>query len=151
LVGFGPTNRTTGATVAGSRQAYLNQAGQLVFAVRPTGSSAPVTVSGSKSYADGKWHQLVAVQSASAVQLYVDGARVASVTSTAKMPALNGTWMLGGATPTGLPSRSTGTFNGALDDVSVFGSALSAKQVRSHYLTGQPKANVVVVRPPSRR
>jgi hypothetical protein len=58
--------------------------------------------------------------------------------------------MLGGATPAGLPKLSTATFNGALDDVSVFGSALTAKQVSSHYQTGQPKYNVIVVRAPSR-
>jgi hypothetical protein len=122
----------------------------LAYSVRPTGSSNPVTVTGSESYTDGKWHQLVAVQTATAVQLYVDGARVASVASAAKVPVLTGTWMLGGAAPSDLPNRPTSAFGGGLDDVSVFGSALTAKQVRAHYLAGQPGYNVIVVRPPGR-
>jgi hypothetical protein len=137
--------------VAGSRQLYLTRTGQLAVAVRSTGSTAADTVTGSESYNDGRWHQLVAVHSGTALQLYVDGSRVASVTSSAKLPVLTGTWMLGGATPTDLPNAPTGTFTGALDDVSVFGTALTAKQVRTHYLTGQPRYDVIVVRPPGRR
>jgi len=149
LVGFGAANRS-GATVAGDRQVYLTSGGQLAFAVRPTASTKAVTATGSSAYNDGKWHQLVAVQSSATVELYVDGTRVASVASTAKLPTAAGTWVLGGATPSDLAGASGSTFNGSLDDVSVFGTALSSRQVRNHYLTGQPGYGVIIVRPSER-
>jgi hypothetical protein len=82
--------------------------------------------------------------------LYVDGAQVATTASTATVPQGSKQWTLGGATPADLPGRPSGAASLSLDEVSVFGSALSARQVRRHYLAAQPGYGAVSVRPSTR-
>lgn len=147
LVAFGSANRS-GASVVGDREVYLTSSGQLAYAERAT--TGLVTTTTPATYTDGRWHQVVAVHTADGIQLYVDGVRQAVKASTAAVPTTTGAWYLGGPTSSGLPGRSSGTFNGTLDDVAVFDSALSSRQVRNHYLTAQPGYSITNVDPQPR-
>ena len=142
LVGFGSPERS-GPSVSGDRAVYLTSSGQVAFAEHPGGRAAVVATTSPKSYADGAWHQLVAVNTGAGQQLYVDGTRVAASTTTAAVPSAAGRWYLGGGTASDLPGRSTATFSGTLDEVAVFSSALTGPQVRDHYLLAQPGYTLV--------
>ena len=148
LVGFGSAERS-GPSVVGDRVVYLNSAGRLSFAEHPGGRAAAVATTSPKSYADGAWHQLVAVNTGTGQQLYVDGTRVA-VSTTTSVPSAAGRWYVGGGTASDLPDRSTGTYSGSLDEVSVYSSALTGPQVRNHFLLAQPGYTLVNGQPARR-
>lgn len=135
LVGF-DAQSDAGTTVTGDRQVYLTSTGRVAFGARAATGGAVDSATSETAYADGKWHQVVAVQSATGLVLFVDGARVATDTSSQQLPALTGSWTLGGATGSGLPAAPAGTLTGAVDDVSVTASALTVRQVYEHYRTG---------------
>ncbi|MCD6726100.1 MAG: Ig-like domain-containing protein, partial [Solirubrobacteraceae bacterium] len=74
------------------------------------------------------WHQIVATYDNATARVYVDGALVASATSTVAL------------TPNTLPLNLGRTndgqyyFGGALDEVAVYQKALSASRIQAHYL-----------------
>lgn len=150
LVGFGAADRSA-PTVAGDRVLSLDATGRVSFAAHATDATSPVTLTSPGSVTDGTWHQVVGVQSADGLGIYVDGRRVAAVASPLAMPAVTGTWSLGGATPADLPGAAAGSFTGTLDDVATFGQPLTADQVRDHYRRGRPQFHIVAVTTGRRR
>ena len=99
--------------------------GKLVAGVGNTDTS----VISSSAYNNGAWHQAVMTrtQSTGLVTIYVDGVSVGSVT--ANVNALTA------ATNFNI-ARSTGAvnyFNGSLDEISIYNTALSGATVLSHY------------------
>ncbi|MET1008291.1 MAG: LamG domain-containing protein [Propionibacteriaceae bacterium] len=126
-------------TLIGDSQVYLNASGQLTLAVHQPGATPVVSATTQKSYNDDAWHQVVAVRTGNSIVLYVDGAQMAVTSVSAASPALTASWTVGGATTTDVPNAPGTAFSGTIDEVSVFGSALTAKQVRNHYLAAKPR------------
>ena len=83
---------------------------------------------------DGQWHQVVAVHSLSnQVAVYVDGASRLGLGDVPPIRRTDAPLVLGGmlsTSPNGLP---VGRFTGLLDDVQIYGRALSARQVGQLY------------------
>ncbi|MDQ6617188.1 MAG: DUF6531 domain-containing protein [Actinomycetota bacterium] len=81
---------------------------------------------------DGGWHHLVATfDGTSTVTLYVDGSSIGTGTLSPSTPLTQGLWIgkaQDGATP----------FQGSLDEVAIYSSALSAARVAAHYNAGAP-------------
>lgn len=93
------------------------------------------------SYADGKWHHVVGVKNGSSTTLYVDGVSVG--TGSAVTTAQNS-----GAQAIHVGENSgSEMFVGTLDEVAIYGTALSAAQVTAHYNAGTPSPNVTVIPP----
>jgi PKD repeat protein len=133
LIGFG--DRASGNSANHDRSLYLNTAGNLVFSVRPTTTALAVT--SPATYNDGASHHVVASFTAGEAKLYVDGQQVAARTDVPNALALNGWWRVGGDVVSGLPTPPTsGNFNGVLDEVAVYPTALSAAAVQKHYDIG---------------
>jgi PKD repeat protein len=140
VIGYGNTATTllSGATVFDKsslhdRQVYLTPSGQLMFYVNPGSAKS---ISSPKSYNDGKWHQVVAsLSSTSGMVLYVDGAKVASWSTVKSAQDYRGYWRIAGDNPAKLPGGGAGTgyLKGAVDEVSVYPTALSTTQVADHY------------------
>jgi hypothetical protein len=77
----------------------------------------------------GAWHHIVGVYDGSKMILYVNGAAVTNITVAAGSFTPNGTQPLRiGATT--IPNR---TFNGYVDEVAFYGSALSAATIKAHF------------------
>ncbi|HWV50455.1 MAG TPA: PKD domain-containing protein, partial [Microbacterium sp.] len=129
LIGFGNSNaNTTNASGTYDRHVYMTPSGQLKFGTHD-GTQHILTAPG--TYRDGSWHHVVGQQSAAGMQLFVDGALVDSNTvSTASV--YSGYWRLGGDTTW----EGDPFWVGSLDDVAVYGSALSAAQVQQHFEAG---------------
>jgi hypothetical protein len=95
-------------------------------------------LAGTTNLRDGRWHHLVAVRDAAAdrLRLYVDGREdvAASVDVSTQAITQDGAVRIGGY------RLCTGSyvdaFNGSLDEVAVYGSALSAAQVLAHFQAG---------------
>jgi RHS repeat-associated protein len=75
------------------------------------------------------WHHVVATKSGTTVHLYIDG-KDASGTTSNKTMANNTQPLVIGQDGTSSP------FNGTIDDVALYSSALNANQVSNHYLLG---------------
>jgi PKD repeat protein len=133
LIGFG--DKASGWSSNYDRHVYMDTSGRLVFGVHP---GVGRTVSSAKAYNDGKWHHVVASLSSAGMVLYVDGAAVASRTDTTSAQKYNGYWRVGG--DSGWSGGGT-WFNGHLDEVAVYGKALSADRVANHHSVGSTGAH----------
>lgn len=129
LVGFGNSNaNTTNASGTYDRHVYMTPSGQLKFG---THDGAQHILAAPGTYRDGSWHHVVAQQSSAGMQLFVDGALVDSNTvSTASV--YSGYWRLGGDTTW----EGDPFWVGSLDEVAVYGTALSPAQVQQHFEAG---------------
>ncbi|GEA89674.1 LamG-like jellyroll fold domain-containing protein [Cellulomonas cellasea] len=131
LVGFG--SASSGLSASYDRHVYLDAAGKLNFGVFP---GTQVVLTSAASYNDGGWHHLVASQSAAGMRLYVDGVLVGS-NAEAGAQTYNGYWRVGGdsswnGTPAYLAAR--------VDEVAVYGRALTDDEVREHFTLGSGTA-----------
>ncbi|MGY1748558.1 LamG-like jellyroll fold domain-containing protein [Modestobacter sp. SYSU DS0511] len=127
LIGFG--NGTNGDLSSSyDRHVYMTDSGQLVFGVY-NGSIS--TVTSPRAYNDGAWHLVTATFSAGdGLRLYVDGAQVARGSATGAEP-FTGFWRIGFDNLNTWPSAPTSRyFAGSLAHVSIYGTVLSAAQVR---------------------
>jgi PKD repeat protein len=137
---IGRGNRNDRNSTKMDRQIYINNAGQVVFGVKPDQNRQVVTSPG--SYANGNWHYAAASLSPSGMKLYVDGSLVAQRADvTVPEHLANGYWRLGGDSLTGWPAGPnatplTGFFTGQLDEVAVYKRALTDAEIASHYAAG---------------
>ncbi|WP_150307656.1 PKD domain-containing protein [Planctomonas psychrotolerans] len=133
IVGFG--NAKTGNSSSYDRHVYMDGAGRIIFGVYP---NAERTVSSGTGFNDGNWHHIVANLGPIGMQLFVDGKRVAQRTDTTSAQAYDGYWRIGGDSSWG---GTAPYFAGDIDDVAIYGNALSTAQVDRHYtLSGRPSA-----------
>jgi PKD repeat protein len=131
LIGFG--NAQTGQSSSYDRHVYMQDDGTLVFG---TYTGQLNTVTSGSPYNDGNWHHAVAIQSSGGMKLYVDGVLVGTNPQTGAQD-YSGYWRIGGDTTW---SSSSPWFNGKLDEVAVYSSALSAQDIANHYSLGSSAA-----------
>ena len=125
VIGYG--NKAVGKSEIHDRQVYVTSTGQLAFNVSSGGSK---TITSSKTYNDGRWHQVVASLSSGGMVLHVDGAKVASNATVTSAQSYTGFWRVAGDA---VPGTGAVWLNGAVDEVSVYRTALSTTQVADHY------------------
>ena len=137
LVGYGSSQ--TGSSVSYDRHIYMTNAGQIYYGIYP---GATQTLSTAISYADGNWHHAVATTSTTlGSYLFIDGAVVAgdiSMTTSYAYPT-TGYWRVGYDNLGSWTNAPTNYFfNGSLDDIAVYNTALTASQVYTLYGAGSP-------------
>jgi hypothetical protein len=99
-------------------------------------SGTPITIRSPLAYDDGAWHHVAATGGPAGLNLVVDGALVASDTTTTTA-AVSGTgyWRWGGGDPGATwPNRPTNLyFVGTLDEVAFYTSQLNMQQMLWHF------------------
>ncbi|MGY1773242.1 LamG-like jellyroll fold domain-containing protein [Blastococcus sp. SYSU D00813] len=137
----------TAADVANTDRAlYVDAGGRVSFGLTARGADRVTryaTVRSPQAVTDGRWHHLVATVGAQGTVLYVDGAPVAQNPAlTAANPRTGPAyWLVGSGTLTGAPDAPASPhLAGAVDEVAVYRTALSAGQVAAHHAaaTGGP-------------
>jgi PKD repeat protein len=124
MLGFG--NQNTGNSGNYDRHIYMNPNGSVSFGVYNNGS---YTITSPNAYNDGQWHQVVGSLSSSGMVFYVDGKRIGTNGGTTVGQSYSGYWRIGGDSSwSGNPY-----FNGSIDDVAIYPSALTTDQVRQHF------------------
>lgn len=132
IVGFGTAQ--TGASGSFDRQIYMSNTGQLYFGVYP---GAVKTINSTASYNDGNKHHVVATLSSAGMFLYVDGGQVASDATTTTAQSYTGYWRVGYDNLSGWTAAPTSHyFNGTIDEVAVYSTALSLQRTQVHYCDG---------------
>ena len=126
IIGFG--NAATGTSSSFDRHVYMSGDGRVKFGVWP--GSAQVVESG-PGYNDGRWHLAVAQMSDSGMQLYLDGALIATNPNSSAQ-AYDGYWRVGG--DSGWEGDTY--WSGSIDEVAVYPTLLSADQVHAHWDLG---------------
>ncbi|MBA9007274.1 DNRLRE domain-containing protein [Thermomonospora cellulosilytica] len=114
------------------------------------GTRSPIT--SAQPVNDGRWHHAVITAAGASQTLYLDGARVGTLTGDIvgfeqKYVALGaGTW-------TGWPATTgdRGFFNGDIDEVAVYDRPLGAPAVRDQAVMGAPTARLIQTTLPSGR
>ena len=136
LIGFG--DQQSGGSGNYDRHVYMEDSGQLTFG---TYTGQLNTTTSPRSYNDGAWHHLVATQGPGGMKLYVDGVLVGTNGQTGAQ-GYTGYWRVGGDTAWG---GSSNFLAGSIDEVAVYPVALSADQVRAHYVASPNAANAAPV------
>ena len=142
IVGFGSAQN--GDSSSYDRHVYMDNAGHIIFGVYP---NAVKTIASSGTYNDGQWHHIVATLGSAGMALYVDGRRVGASSSVTSAQTYTGYWRIGGDNLNGWDNQpSSEYFNGAIDDVAIYPTALTTAQVINHY-TLSGRTAVAGVRP----
>ena len=129
--GIGASATGTSATV--DRVLYLTTNGRLAFGINASSKSAVISTA---SFNDGKWHHAVATLGTAGSALYVDGARVATSSTTAT-GTYTGYVRVAYDNLSGWPSApSTSYFKGTLDDVALYTRTFTAAEVSDHFEAG---------------
>lgn len=133
LAGFESSRDRT--STQSDRTVHMSDDGRLVYG----GWAAPSqkTLTTPSAYNDGRWHHLVVVVTPRGVNqdvvIHVDGRAVASG-GTSKVETYAGWWRVGqGTRPTGPSAPSSAGFDGLVDNVAVYPSALSPARIAEHY------------------
>ena len=124
IVGFG--DKPSGNSSNYDRHIYLDASGFAYFGVY---NGNTVTIKSPTPINDNAWHQVVGSLDAGGMTFYVDGKRVGRNAAVTTGQSYTGYWRIGG------DSTWSGNryLNGTIDDVSLYGSALSFSQVLGHY------------------
>ena len=136
LLGFSATQYNAGSTT-NDRELWLDPAGQVVWGVRSGGGAGTRTsITSPLGYANGAWHFVAASVGAAGMQLYVDGALVASNGGVTTARNYSGYWALGWGSElssawTNPPANAF--FNGVLSQLAVVATQLTAANVTSLY------------------
>ena len=85
---------------------------------------------------DGTWQHVVAIydQSAGTMALYVNGVNVANATPPDAGPVSTPLPVSIGSRRSGVGSEYDFYFNGAIDEVAIYNSALTSEQVLAHHV-----------------
>jgi PKD repeat protein len=132
LLGYG--SNATGDSSSYDRHVYMTNDGRLVYGNYNNGT---YTIETSKAYNDGTWHHVVATQGANGMTMYVDGSLVGTNSDTVAQ-GYTGYWRVGGDNMNGWPDQpSSEYFNGQMDEVAIYPTALTADQASTHYQLAQ--------------
>ncbi|MCM3501328.1 LamG domain-containing protein [Microbacterium sp. P26] len=139
IVGFG-TDPAPENENHWDRHIYLDANGRIVYGNFPD-AYALITTPAGRSYADGKWHAVVATLSSSGMQLFVDGALVGT-DGTTRGQWYDGYWKFGcGKTDfwtsqTGPAAGDPAFFTGSIQYGAIYNRVLTAAEVEDHWRSG---------------
>jgi PKD repeat protein len=129
ILGFGNSN--TGNSSGYDRHIYMTNDGRVVFGVYDNGTRM---LTSAQAYNDGNWHQIVTSLGSAGMTLYVDGKKIGSRADTVKGQPYSGYWRVGGDNLNGWDNQpASSSFAGAIDDVSIYPTALPLAKVQAHY------------------
>lgn len=134
IIGWGDKGGSTASTsTLVDRQLYLAPTGKAYFGIGGTKTVIPSLA----PLNDNTWHHVVGTYTTglNGMKLYVDGALQGRATATT-ISTLAGYWRAGGETMTGWTGNPDTYYDGLLDEVAVYPTALTATRVSAHYSAG---------------
>jgi hypothetical protein len=138
----GDVKQIVGKHICGIPNGYslIAYNGQLGFWMSVSSTWFPVTTT--ETYNDDKWHHIVAVYDVSSQKIYVDGKLKGSMLTAYNNPAYGAPVKIGEPWPPG-GCGGAGVFNGEVDEVKIYGSALGAAHVTALYKQSRGSGNAL--------
>lgn len=133
ILGFG--DGANSDNVTWDRHIWIDTSGRLNFGLYPYQLIVMSTPEG-RSYADGAWHHVAGTLSSAGAAFYVDGALVATSTTTTGQP-YSGYWRVGCGNLTNWTSSPSGFFTGSIQYAAVYNRALTAAEIATHAAAGR--------------
>ncbi len=131
MLGFGDTQADMSRYK--DRHLYMDNSGRVYFGIL-TNIDCPVIIRTPLTYNDGTWHYAAAVFSKAGMCLYIDGNPAVSNTIVTNALSYEGWWRVGYDTLNRWPAEpSYYSFFGMLDDVRIYGRALTAEEISILY------------------
>ncbi len=147
IMGFG--NGPVGLTSENGKMLWVGPGGHLHFGVWNLAINNYVELSSPAPVTDLQWHFAVASLGPSGMQLYLDGALVASNSTTQGQAGYSGYWRIGELPgicwPHTYGCSSLMPFIGKISQVAVFPYQMSSAQVQTQYSMAQPAMAVPTV------
>ncbi|MFJ8112136.1 LamG-like jellyroll fold domain-containing protein [Streptomyces sp. NPDC096132] len=134
LLGF--QNSPVGQTPTSSRPVLnIDGEGKLRGRFQPASPTSSTLITSPTAVTDGAWHHVVLSGGAGGQSLYLDGVKLGSLTDAVGDQTRAYTYLGAGYSTGGWMNLPAGTyyFNGQLDEVALYRSALTADQVSAHY------------------
>ncbi|WEO95811.1 LamG-like jellyroll fold domain-containing protein [Streptomyces sp. FXJ1.172] len=118
-----------------------------------TGSPGATPIVSPQAVTDGQWHHVVLSAGATAQTLYLDGAKVGSLTGALTEQSRDYAYLGGGYGSTGWMGLATGTYRykGEMDEVAFYDHPLDAATVAEHYAARTTIGQLTKVTLPSGR
>ncbi|MDQ1123427.1 LamG-like jellyroll fold domain-containing protein [Microbacterium trichothecenolyticum] len=135
IIGFGDGFLTPDDPSHWDRHVYLDDSGRVVFGLFSNGFVTLASPAGT-SYADGKWHSVIANLSGAGAQLYVDGVLVDANPSVTTAQNYGGYWRVGCGRLT-YGSSAPSTFTGRIQYAAIYGRPLTAMEAQQHAAAGR--------------
>jgi hypothetical protein len=149
LAGFG--SAASGGSGSYDRHIYLSSNGKLNFGAATILVVLPIptVLTSTATYNDAKWHYTVATQSAAGMKLYVDGALVASNTTTTSQN-YTGYWRVGWDNMLNWGSQGNSDyFAGAVSNAAFWSTVeLTPTQIYDEYAAGAVSSGALLTAPP---
>ncbi|WP_187279665.1 PKD domain-containing protein [Quadrisphaera setariae] len=141
IISFG-NRREDFRSSAYDRSTYLTDDGSVIGGVY---DGRVRTIQSKPGYNDGQWHHVVQTKGAGGLAMYVDGVLVGRDAGVSGIQDYEGYWRLGGDNLGGWPGQvSSSALAGSVEDVAVYGTALTSAQVANHYrASGRTPAGAV--------
>ncbi|WP_162873076.1 PKD domain-containing protein [Austwickia chelonae] len=119
-------------TINVERHLYMMNDGRIGLSADNKGRQ----IESSRSYNNGQWTHVAASLGSDGLALYVDGERVAHDPSYRPSGSVTGRWYIGGDRSGSKSRPSTWSLAGQLDEVAVYGAALTPEQIAAHRRLG---------------
>ncbi|MFI2205980.1 LamG-like jellyroll fold domain-containing protein [Streptomyces sp. NPDC020192] len=131
----------------------IDGAGKLRGEFYLSGATGATPIVSSQTVTDGQWHHAVLSGGATAQTLYLDGAKVGSLTGAITEQSRDHAYLGGGYGSSGWMGLSSGTyhFKGEMDEVAVYDHPLDAATVAEHYAAHTAIGQLTKVTLPSGR
>ncbi|MFC8192420.1 PKD domain-containing protein [Cellulomonas sp. NPDC057328] len=131
VVGFGSSASGLSGTSTSDRVLYLDNSGRANFGTYGTDRR---TLRSPAAVNDGAWHQLVGTYEDGVMRLFVDGQQVGERSDAPWVRPYWGYWRIGGDRVSSFSNAPSSNYlDGAVDEVSVWGRALSPAKVAEHH------------------
>jgi len=126
-----------GTLANGSSFGLLLDAGGTTMTAFGYGTAANKTFTMPAAVNNGVWHQVVQVYDGTTIALYLDGALVSSQAATRSTVLGANGLSIGAILPLAGDADSGRYFNGSIDEVSLYTTAVTASTISSHYTLGK--------------
>lgn len=124
FIGF--SNSQTGGGGSYDRHFYIATGGRLAFGIY---NGSERVIFSNTAINDGQWHHIAGSLGADGLKLYVDGQLEASLSTATAAQNYNGWWHVGNDRNVGWSQVGNGAFRGTLDEVRIYGRALTGPEV----------------------
>lgn len=149
IIDFGDTPYASANQNDITQGLYMTDGGSIVFGIYANNTQQ--VAASTSAYTDDRWHHVLGTASATAMNLYIDGAQVGSTTTISSPSTYTGYWNVGSdaiANTSWAGAPSTNNFAGLIDEAAAWNRELSPSEAQQLWRRGANRLKLQVRRCP---